>query len=79
MIQFDDNEYYPMLFGYIGAICNITYTLDGVYTSDYYDDYLLDEYLSNNMSYIKLYYSESGSYYCLSKMVKRNIPRYYLQ
>lgn len=67
MIQFDDNEYYPMLFGYIGAIANITYTLDGVYTSDYYDDYLLDEYLSNNMSYIKLYYSESGSYYCLSK------------
>lgn len=76
MIEFDNNEYYPMLFGYISAIANLTYTLDSVYTSDYYDDYMLDEYLSNNMSYIKLYYSEGGSYHQLSKWSNDYNPDY---
>ena len=66
MIQFDNNEYTPMLFGYIGAMSNIMYTLDGVYTTDYYDDYMLDEYLSDNMPSIGLYYNESGTCYRLS-------------
>ena len=56
----------PMLFGYNEALARCVYTVDGIYTNNYFDDYMIEEYLSYQVSNFNLYYNENGGHYTMS-------------
>lgn len=65
-----EDNHVPMLLWYREAIARTVYTLDGVYTNQYYLDICLDEYISFDVDYERLYndcYGNSCDY--ISKFV----------
>lgn len=54
-IYIGEDNHVPMLLWYREAIARVVYTLDGVYTNQYYLDICLDEYISFDVDYERLY------------------------
>lgn len=69
-IYIGEDNHVPMLLWYREAIARTVYTLDGVYTNQYYLDICLNEYISFDVDYERLYndcYGNSCDY--ISKFV----------
>ena len=66
-----------MLFGYNEALARCMYTLDGIYTNKYFNDFMIDEYLSYQVSNFDIYYNENGGHYTISDYSTDN-NEYYL-
>lgn len=60
-IYIGEDNHVPMLLWYREAITRAVYTLDGVYTHQYYLDIELDEYLSFDVDYERLYNDSDGN------------------
>lgn len=67
----------PMLFGYNEALARCVYTIDGIYTSNYFDDFMIEEYLSYQVNNFDIYYNENGGHYTMSYFSSDN-NEYYL-
>lgn len=67
----------PMLFGYNEALARCVYTIDGIYTNKYFNDFMIDEYLSYQVNNFDIYYNENGGHYTMSYFSSDN-NEYYL-
>lgn len=67
----------PMLFGYNECMARCVYTVDGIYTNNYFDDFMIEEYLSYQVNNFDIYYNENGGHYTMSYFSSNN-NEYYL-
>lgn len=66
----------PMLFGYNECMARCVYTVDGIYTNNYFDDFMIEEYLSYQVNNFNLYYNENGGCHTMAYFCSNNNENY---
>jgi hypothetical protein len=66
----------PMLFGYNECMARCVYTVDGIYTNNYFNDFMIEEYLSYQVNNFNLYYNENGGCHTMAYFCSNNNEDY---